>query len=70
MAKKQKLTFETDEQLSIKGAMFQVLKIRNGNMMVRALGGYDMEDGAMVLRNPVLEKRAYSRKSSEDGAEE
>ncbi len=57
MAKSKKLTFELDEQLAIKGVMFQVVKLKNGNMMVRALGGYDMEGSIMVLRQPVLEKK-------------
>ena len=57
MAKKKQLIFKPDEQLAIKGAMFQVIKLKNGNMMVRALGGYDMEGDAMVLRQPVLETK-------------
>lgn len=57
MAKSKKLTFEPNEQLAIKGVMFQVVGLKNGNMMVRALGGYDMEGEAMVLRQPVLEKK-------------
>lgn len=56
MAKNKKLTFKPDEQLAIKGAMFQVIKVKNGNIMVRALGGYDMEGDTMTLRQPVLEK--------------
>lgn len=63
MAKSKKLTFEPNEQLAIKGAMFQVLKLKNGNMMVRALGGYDMEGDAMVLRQPVLEKASTKLKA-------
>jgi hypothetical protein len=73
MAKSQKLSFESDEHVSIKGAMFQILKLKNGNMMVRPLGGYDMEGAKMVLRNPVLEeekKRSSSRWSSSDDGEE
>lgn len=69
MAKSKKLTFEQNEQLSIKGAMFQVVKLKNGNMMVRALGGYAMEGPTMVLAQPVLEKSSYSRKSSSDDLE-
>ena len=61
MAKSKKLTFEPNEQLSIKGAMFQVIKLKNGNMMVRALGGYVMDGTAMVLRQPVLEKKAFKK---------
>lgn len=57
MAKSKKLTFEPNEQLAIKGAMFQVVKLKNGNMMVRALGGYDMEGEMMTLRQPVLETK-------------
>lgn len=64
MAKSKKLTFEQDEELAIKGAMFKVLKLKNGNMMVRAIGGYDMEGGKMVLRQPVLEKKSFSRSSA------
>lgn len=66
MAKNTKLTFEENEQLAIKGAMFQVLKLKSGNMMVRAIGGYDMEGSKMVLRQPLLEKSAFSRKSLEE----
>lgn len=61
MAKSKKLKFEPNEQLAIKGAMFQVVKLKNGNMMVRALGGYDMEGDTMVLRQPVLEKKAFKK---------
>lgn len=70
MAKSKKLTFAQDEQLSIKGAMFQVVKLKNGNMMVRALGGYEMEGPLMVLQQPVLEKSSYLRKSSSDDLKE
>jgi hypothetical protein len=66
MAKSKKLTFEDGEQLAIKGAMFQVLKLKNGNMTVRAIGGYDMEGSKMVLRQPMLEKSTFSRKLSEE----
>lgn len=66
MAKSKKLTFEPNEQLAIKGAMFQVLKLKNGNMMVRALGGYDMEGETMVLRQPVLEKSAFKRSETNE----
>jgi hypothetical protein len=72
MAKSKKLTFESDEKVSIKGAMFHILKLKNGNMMVRALGGYDMEGAKMVLRNPVLESEkqpSSSRWSSKDDSE-
>ena len=70
MAKSKKLTFEPNEQFPIKGAMFQVVKLKNGNMMVRALGGYDMEGETMVLRQPVLEKSKSSSDDSQEASEE
>jgi len=70
MAKSKKLTFEEGEKLFLKGAAFQIVSMRSGNLLLRAVGGYDMEDDKMTLRQPELEKKSYSKKSSDDEAEE
>lgn len=70
MAKSKKLAFEMNEQVSIKGAMFQIVSMRSGNILVRPLGGYDMEGEVMTLRNPVLESTSSRSSKKDDDAEE
>ena len=69
MAKSKKLTFEEGETLFLKGAAFQIASIRSGNMLLRPIGGSDMEGSELTLRHPELEKKSF-KKPSEDKAEE
>lgn len=69
MTKSEKLTFEEGEKLFLKGAAFQIVSIRSGNMLLRPIGGTDMEGSAMTLRHPKLEKKSF-KKPSDDKAEE
>jgi hypothetical protein len=45
-------TFTTGEKISIKEAEFVVIKVRGGNMTVRATGGFTEEGDTMTLKNP------------------
>jgi hypothetical protein len=56
MAKSKKLAFQEGDKVYIDGVQFQIIKIKNGNVTVRPIGGYDMAGEAMVPRQPVLEK--------------
>lgn len=69
MAKKKELTFEEGEKLFIKGAAFQIVSMRSGNLLLRPIGGYDMEDSKLTLRHPELDKKSF-KKPSDDEAEE
>lgn len=69
MAKSKKLTFEEGEKLFLKGAAFQIVSMRSGNLLLRPIGGMDMEDSKLTLRHPELEKQSF-KKPSEDKAEE
>lgn len=69
MAKSKKLTFEEGEKLFLKGAAFQIVSMRSGNILLRPIGGYDMEGAAMTLRHPELEKRSSSKPSSDEAEE-
>ncbi len=64
MAKK--LNFKVNDKVSVNGAEFLIVSIRNGNVMMRPQGGYDMEGEVMTLRQPVLEKKSWSKKSEEE----
>jgi hypothetical protein len=65
MAKSKKLTFEEGEKLFLKGAAFQIVSIRSGNMLLRPTGGSDMEGSEMTLRHPELEKKSFKKPSDE-----
>lgn len=55
MAKKT-VSYKAGDKIYILGAQFQIVKIRNGNVTVRPVGGYDMEGEVLTLRQPVYEK--------------
>lgn len=72
MAKK--LNFKVNDKVSVNGAQFLIVSIRNGNVMMRPQGGYDMEGEVMTLRQPVLmeeeKKKSWSKKSEEEVIED
>ena len=65
MAKSKKLTFVEGEKLFLKGAAFQIVSIRSGNVLLRPIGGMDMEGSEMTLRHPELDKKSLKKPTDE-----